>query len=302
MSAGLERSCGPHPAVEPDWVHTLASSDPLGWDGAHVAVVEGTGYEDYDVVASGQFAAVQLSTAPTAVRVRDGRRASSVVFGPGSAWTLPPGESVRHGGHGYCRYVSVEVEHDWLLRHGVRPSRSTDTHMYTNAKTEFAAGLKVLAQEAVAGWPSGTLFAEAVLTAAADALYGLPGKAALPHTGLPASARRVVLELIEFHVGAASTASLSVETLAREVRLSPAHFARAFRSAVGVAPHRYVMRRRLVHARRLLDAGFLTPAQIAVETGFSDQSHFGRCFRSQFGMTPGRYLTDRHQARGSLSD
>jgi len=64
--------------------------------------------------------------------------------------------------------------------------------------------------------------------------------------------------------------------------------ARAFRAEYGTSPHLFLVQTRLVRARQLLAAGG-SPASVAAECGFADQSHFGRWFRRAFGHTPAVY-------------
>ncbi|MFC5954749.1 AraC family transcriptional regulator [Streptomyces pratens] len=70
----------------------------------------------------------------------------------------------------------------------------------------------------------------------------------------------------------------------------PAHLVRAFSGAYGIAPHQYLMSRRVGRARRLLLEG-RPPIEVAVATGFYDQAHLTRHFRKLVGVTPGRYRT-----------
>ncbi|MGH3622974.1 MAG: helix-turn-helix domain-containing protein [Sciscionella sp.] len=63
---------------------------------------------------------------------------------------------------------------------------------------------------------------------------------------------------------------------------------RAFRSGVGMPPHRYQIGLRLRASRRLLERG-LAPAEVAGLAGFYDQSHLHRHFRRNLGMTPAQY-------------
>ncbi|WP_236024749.1 AraC family transcriptional regulator [Arenibaculum pallidiluteum] len=63
---------------------------------------------------------------------------------------------------------------------------------------------------------------------------------------------------------------------------------RLFREAFGQSPHAYLVRLRLKAARRRLAAGE-SPAAVAAEVGFADQSHLGRWFRRAYGMTPAAY-------------
>lgn len=64
--------------------------------------------------------------------------------------------------------------------------------------------------------------------------------------------------------------------------------ARQFRACFGTSPHRYLLMRRLQKARDLI-ATQMPLAEIAVETGFSDQSHLNRQFKKAYGMTPGQW-------------
>ncbi|MFE7811988.1 helix-turn-helix domain-containing protein [Streptomyces sp. NPDC057433] len=68
----------------------------------------------------------------------------------------------------------------------------------------------------------------------------------------------------------------------------PAHLVRAFSGAYGIAPHQYLMSRRVGRARRMLLEG-RSPGEVAVATGFYDQAHLTRHFRKLVGVPPGRY-------------
>ncbi|MFJ8821527.1 AraC family transcriptional regulator [Streptomyces sp. NPDC102467] len=72
------------------------------------------------------------------------------------------------------------------------------------------------------------------------------------------------------------------------VHAHPAHLVRSFGAAYGIAPHQYLMARRVDRARRLLLDG-LSPGEVAAECGFYDQSHLARHFKRVVGVPPGRY-------------
>lgn len=82
--------------------------------------------------------------------------------------------------------------------------------------------------------------------------------------------------------------------LAREAGCSPKQLSRAFRERLGVAPHRYVIERRVQRAIPLIETGGANLAQVAA--GFSDQSQMTKIFRKVTGTTPGRIR--RRSARG----
>jgi AraC family transcriptional regulator len=100
--------------------------------------------------------------------------------------------------------------------------------------------------------------------------------------GLPARMLKSIEEYIDAHL----EKDLSVEELASHLRISPSYFARSFRSSVGLAPHAYVMRRRLLRAQELLASTDLPLIDIALATGFADQSHFSRRFHQMTGVPP----------------
>jgi AraC-like DNA-binding protein len=62
----------------------------------------------------------------------------------------------------------------------------------------------------------------------------------------------------------------------------PSHLVREFSRAYGMAPHRYLVARRVDAARRLLVDG-CRPAEAAARTGFHDQAHLTRHFRRVWG-------------------
>ncbi|MFE9999588.1 helix-turn-helix transcriptional regulator [Streptomyces avermitilis] len=81
---------------------------------------------------------------------------------------------------------------------------------------------------------------------------------------------------------------VSLDEAARLVHAHPAHLVRAFSGAFGIAPHQYLMSRRVERARRLLLEG-MRPAEVASATGFYDQAHLNRHFKRLVGVAPGRY-------------
>ena len=80
---------------------------------------------------------------------------------------------------------------------------------------------------------------------------------------------------------------LAIDDLADVVAQSRSHFPRLFRRTLGLSPHQYVMRLRLRHARALMRRGCAL-AEVAVASGFADQSHMTRWIRKIYGTTPGR--------------
>jgi transcriptional regulator GlxA family with amidase domain len=93
---------------------------------------------------------------------------------------------------------------------------------------------------------------------------------------------------------AASHEDWPVRRLARVSGVSEAHFARSFRQAFGLPPHRYLLTRRIERATALLRDTELSITEIAFHTGWGSLGTFGRTFRDITGENPG---TIRARAR-----
>ena len=95
---------------------------------------------------------------------------------------------------------------------------------------------------------------------------------------------------------AASHEAWPVGRLARVSHVSEAHFARSFKQAFGVPPHRYLLTRRIERATALLRDTDLSITEIAFQTGWESLGTFGRTFRDVAGQSPS---TVRARARAA---
>jgi AraC-like DNA-binding protein len=86
---------------------------------------------------------------------------------------------------------------------------------------------------------------------------------------------------------AASHEAWPVRRLAQVSGVSEAHFARSFKQAFGVPPHRYLLTRRIERATALLRDTELPITEIAFQTGWESLGTFGRTFRDITGDSPG---------------
>jgi AraC family transcriptional regulator len=136
------------------------------------------------------------------------------------------------------------------------------------------------------GGIGGRLYAEGLGTALAVHLlrqYGTSPRAPVIYKGGIAS--RSLQQVISY-INANLQEALSLPDLARIAKLSPHHFAAAFKASTGTSPHRYVIERRLERARDLLRRKQHSISEIAYAVGFSSQSHLTAHFRQTAGLTP----------------
>jgi len=82
--------------------------------------------------------------------------------------------------------------------------------------------------------------------------------------------------------------TFTIAEIAAELGAHPSHLTRSFTRAYGMPPHRYLISRRVDHARRMLVDGSRV-ADAAASAGFHDQAHLTRHFRRILGTTPARF-------------
>jgi len=97
---------------------------------------------------------------------------------------------------------------------------------------------------------------------------------------------------------AASHEAWPIPRLARVSGVSEAHFARSFKDAFGLPPHRYLLTRRIERAKSLLRDTDLPITDIAFQTGWGSLGTFGRTFRDVTGESPGELRAREKAAQG----
>jgi AraC family transcriptional regulator len=86
---------------------------------------------------------------------------------------------------------------------------------------------------------------------------------------------------------------ISLQDIADACDLSLAHFARSFKTSVGMTPHNWLQTRRIARAKDMLLTSQHDLAEIALDCGFADQSHFTRIFSRLNGVGPGAWRRAR---------
>jgi AraC-like DNA-binding protein len=108
---------------------------------------------------------------------------------------------------------------------------------------------------------------------------------ALPAPLPPARYLLRARDLVDGHFGE----PLTVADLAREAGLSRAHFSLEFRRSFGVAPHVYLLSRRLERAAALLRTTDRSVLEICLSVGLTSIGSFTASFTRTYGMSPTRY-------------
>jgi AraC family transcriptional regulator len=116
--------------------------------------------------------------------------------------------------------------------------------------------------------------------------HSAAGRRAVPTVnqsgGLAPWQLRRAVEYIRQH----AARQVTIKEVAASIELSDSHFRRAFKIATGLPPHRWLLGVRIGEAQKLLKEGVVPLSEIALVTGFGDQSHFSRTFQKIIGVSP----------------
>ncbi len=123
--------------------------------------------------------------------------------------------------------------------------------------------------------------------------FELPESYANPPLGRVELAR--ITEFIEDHIDG----PIGLAELAAIVNVSRFHFARLFKLSTGTTAISFVEQSRIRRAQALIVESDIPLAEVALMTGFADQSHFTRRFQRHVGCTPAVYARERGRRRSA---
>ena len=109
------------------------------------------------------------------------------------------------------------------------------------------------------------------------------------HGGLASWQERRAKEIVR----AKLAGDISLKELASSCGLSPSHFGRAFKQSVGCAPYQWLIKQRVELAKQLILNTNEPLCQIALATGFVNQSHFTRVFSQHTKASPAAWRRDQ---------
>ncbi|NOU77792.1 helix-turn-helix domain-containing protein [Paenibacillus sp. LMG 31459] len=83
--------------------------------------------------------------------------------------------------------------------------------------------------------------------------------------------------------------NISLADLCNLTGLSKYYLLRSFTKQKGISPYSYLETIRIDKAKKMLEQG-IKPIDVAIQTGFTDQSHFSNFFKKFIGLTPKQYM------------
>jgi AraC family transcriptional regulator len=244
--------------------------------------------ENIDVAPQTHAVSVQLTNSGSVEWKQQGSAQRTIHKTPGQVSVFPAMSpiSIRTRHTGELLIVGLSPKFLKLAAHEMAPANGFELIPRGAIDEPFLKTISLALQaEVKAGSPGGKCYGETLATAIAVHLvrhHSSTGAVRMPGGGLaPAQFRRAV-DYMHSHLGQ----DLSLESIAEATGLSTFHFSRLFKRSAGLSPHQYLIRLRLERARELLLRSRGSMAEIAVQSGFCDQSHFAMHFKRIYGVTP----------------
>lgn len=85
---------------------------------------------------------------------------------------------------------------------------------------------------------------------------------------------------------------LTLEEIARNIYVNPAHLSRKFKSETHMTPTQFIHAKKVEEAKPYLEKGNLTITEIALLVGFNDPNYFGKVFKKVTGLTPSQFIAN----------
>jgi AraC family transcriptional regulator len=215
--------------------------------------------------------------------------------GAGSINVIPAGSSVQWRRQGSMDGVTIYLDPIVVARiaaesFGFDSSRRVLPPLHGLHLPELRSAMLAVDAELSTGSSGGSQLAESFATVLAVYLIryvtGSQGQPVAAAGVLPRDELRRVIDYVMENLDRNPT----LEGMAAVANFSPYHFARQFKAATGLAPHQFVIARRIERAQHLLRTnGELGLAEVAFRSGFANQSHFCLHFKRSTGVTPRRF-------------
>lgn len=226
---------------------------------------------------------------------------------PGDITLIPSGQSIRYLVDGGAEFATVHLPeaaaHLFLDRTGA-DLLSLSECMFAFRDEYLLANVRALVQSSQLSGRAAARYSAQMLESLTMHLSHVVtrGNAECLRLAQTPVAPSPVGHVINFNavtaeIDARISEPISIRELAEIAGTGRSSFCEHFKDYFGVAPHRYILDRRISHAKQLLNDGAQTLTHLAYELGFSSAAHFSTAFKNATGLSP-RAFAQRQKLDG----
>jgi AraC family transcriptional regulator len=211
---------------------------------------------------------------------------------PGQVFLLPMGTVDEINWLGEAERLAVAIHPSLLTNALEETAHEVDIELMERwglSDTHISALLLEMQADLVDSSPAGIIYGESLANALV--VYLLSRYAVWKRTpvvykgGLSGYRLKRVLDYIAENM----RSDLRLSQLSTIAGMSPHYFSELFKQSTGFAPHQYLVRQKIEHAKRHLCNPKLNILDAGLESGFQNPSHFARVFRRVVGVSPSSF-------------
>jgi AraC family transcriptional regulator len=235
--------------------------------------------------------ALHLNSPVTIERYRPGRGWKPERFTTWTMQVLPARVPFASRWNGCVEVLLLEISPEVVASVACRgaPSERLELRPFVMGEDLFITQTMLALEEDMrAGSPVGRLYGESLGIAVASHLvrkYTDVAGESQEGTTLSSAMLSLVLQYIADNL----ESDLSLQDLADLVQTDVYRFVRFFKRCTGLPPHQYILRERIERAKSLLCNPTLPLTEVALRSGFADQSHFTNVFHRITNLSPLAY-------------
>lgn len=257
-----------------------AHSGRSGWRGIHFQEVEVAAYGTFET----QTSQLRVSMTRGPMRVSQRRDGTGFADHPTDPLLALPGFSGVGAWRGKQRGLHLHIDPSTVERITGRDFQSRAFSFIQGPRKPIKNLLQALYIDVVSDHPTGPALGEAIVSSIVQQLIEEGGVVQQP--GNFETFTNANFQRLRDWIDANLDHPITLDDMADQLGISVRHLCRTFKATTGYPPHRYILLRRVEHAKLLIQAGHLSLQEVALAAGFAHQAHMTDTFRKLVGISP----------------